>query len=158
MQAKRTIIFVALVLIGLRIGRRLMTDKEKEIDLLARTIYGESRGEGVEGMQAVANVIMNRVNAGKWYGRTVSEVVLKPYAFSCWNANDPNYSLIKTVNTSNGGFRLAKEIATTAYDGKLADLTGGATHYHAAGIFPYWAGSMQKTTIIGNHIFYKESV
>lgn len=34
--------------------------QSKEIDVLARTIYGEARGEGMQGMQAVANVVMNR--------------------------------------------------------------------------------------------------
>ena len=138
-----------------RIGRYVMADKKQEVDILSRTIYGESRGEGIEGMQAVANVVMNRVNAGKWYGTTVEDVCLKPYAFSCWNESDPNYNLIKTVNENNSGFKLAKEIATDAYNGNLADITNGATHYHAAGITPYWAGSMQKTVIIGNHVFYK---
>ena len=133
-----------------------MTDDKKQIDLLARTIYGEARGEGVEGMQAVANVIMNRVNAGKWYGRTVSEVVLKPYAFSCWNENDANYNIIRNINDNNGYFGVAKTLATAAYNGNLQDITKGATHYHAAGITPYWAGSMQKTVIIGNHVFYRE--
>lgn len=156
-KTKKAIFFLVILAVALRIGRRIMTDDEKQIDLLARTIYGESRGEGVPGMQAVANVIMNRVNAGSWYGRTVGEVVLKPYAFSCWNKNDPNYSLITTVDENNSGFRLAKSIATDAYNGKLADLTNGATHYHAAGSTPYWADSMIKTVVIGNHVFYKET-
>lgn len=155
-RTKKTLFLLVFLAVALRIGRRVMTDDEKQIDLLARTIYGESRGEGVEGMQAVANVIMNRVNAGRWYGRTVSEVVLKPFAFSCWNENDPNYNLVKKVDENNTGFKWAKSIAIDAYNGKLADITKGATHYHAAGFTPYWAGSMTKTVIIGNHVFYKE--
>ncbi|MGN1091616.1 MAG: cell wall hydrolase [Alphaproteobacteria bacterium] len=132
-----------------------MTDKEKEIDLMARTMWGEARGEGIRGMQAVANVIMNRVNAGRWYGRTVEDVVLKPYQFSCWNANDPNLPKLKSVNEKDTQFSNAKGLARLAYEDNLVDITGGATHYHAAGITPYWANAMNKTAVIGNHAFYK---
>ena len=31
---------------------------------LAKTLWGEARGEGKKGMQAVANVVMNRVQKG----------------------------------------------------------------------------------------------
>lgn len=133
-----------------------MTDKKREIDLMARTVWGEARGEGLRGMQAVANVIMNRKNAGMWYGRTVEDVVLKPYQFSCWNENDPNYSKIQKVTESDPAFENAKGLAKLAYEGDLLDITGGATHYHRAGTTPNWASSMQETTIIGNHIFYRE--
>ena len=37
-----------------------MIDKEA-IDIMAKTLYGEARGEGKEGQIAVANVIKNRV-------------------------------------------------------------------------------------------------
>ena len=40
-----------------------MTDRD--IEIMAKTIYGEARGEGEEGMEAVACVIMNRYNARK---------------------------------------------------------------------------------------------
>lgn len=141
---------------GWRMIRKELTDENREIDLMARTIYGEARGEGGTGMQAVANVIMNRVNAGKWYGRTVEDVVLKPYQFSCWNENDPNRKVIRDITTSNSVFANAKNISKQAYLGLLPDITGGATNYHAAGIRPAWAASMTKTAVIGNHIFYKE--
>ena len=58
-------------------GRKALIDDNNEIDLLARTIWGEARGEGQTGMQAVANVIMNRVKKGGWWGATVQDVVLK---------------------------------------------------------------------------------
>ena len=51
--------------------RKQMIDDNGEIDLLARTIWGEARGDGYTGMKAVANVIMNRVQKGSWYGKTV---------------------------------------------------------------------------------------
>ena len=158
---KKTVTAVLLILPfswwGYRMARKYaFTDKNREIDLLARTIYGEARGEGNRGMQAVANVIMNRVNAGKWYGQTVEDVVLKPRQFSCWNENDPNRSTIQSVTTSNTVFAGAVSLAKLAYAGTLPDITGGATHYHVATITPTWAGELTQTVKIGNHIFYKE--
>ena len=49
---------------------------EKETDILARTIYGEARGESISGMEAVASVVLNRVAFAKrrgrfWWGKFV---------------------------------------------------------------------------------------
>lgn len=126
---------------------------ENQVDYMARTIYGEARGEGMQGMQAVGNVIMNRVKQGGWYGASVKDVVLKPYQFSCWNEGDPNRQ--KILNATDAQLATARSIAEKIIDGILGDITGGATHYHAKSINPYWAASMTKTVTIGNHIFYK---
>ena len=63
---------------------------------LAKTIYGEARGESVETMLAVGWVIRNRLQA-KRYGNSYKDVVLQPKQFSCWNKDDPNYKVIKGV-------------------------------------------------------------
>ena len=89
-------------------GKNIMTDKNEQIDAMARTAWGEARGEGKEGMQAVLNVIMNRVQAGSWYGATPKEVCQKPAQFSVWNKSDPNYSPMLKVNDSDSNFALAK--------------------------------------------------
>ena len=61
---------------------------------LAKTIYGEARGESIETMFAVGWVIRNRLQAGR-YGDTYKDVVLQSKQFSCWNVGDPNYKKIK---------------------------------------------------------------
>lgn len=133
----------------------ILTSSADEIDLLARTAWGEARGEGAEGMKAVVNVIMNRVNRGGWYGSTVSDVVLKPKQFSCWNESDINYNATKNVTEEDADFYWLKNvIAPKALAGNLPDNTGGATHYHAAYITPAWASTLTQTAKIGNHIFY----
>jgi hypothetical protein len=74
-----------------------MTATEKDRDILARTIFGEARGEGVAGQIAVAWTIRNRVNDGKdksWWGEGYAGVCQKPYQFSCWNKNDPNFAYL----------------------------------------------------------------
>lgn len=136
------------------IKKTLLINPNAEIDTLARTLWGEARGDGVRGMQAVANVITNRVNRGGWYGATYQEVCLKPYQFSCWLDTDPNYEKLLRVNEKDSQFAQAVQIAKKAYNGELPDITGGAVNYHAKSVNPYWAKSMSKTATIGNHIFY----
>ncbi len=58
-----------------------------DLELLARTIKCEAGGEGETGMQAVASVIMNRVNItyGE-YGRLnkdIRSILYQPYQFDC---------------------------------------------------------------------------
>lgn len=135
-------------------------NKGRATDILARTIWGEARGERITGKEAVASVILNRVavakkNGGFWWGNTIEQVCLKPYQFSCWNKNDPNFAKLQVVNVSNKEFAICLRIARRAIHGVLKDVTGGATHYHTKTIQPKWA--MNATTIadIGHHVFYK---
>ncbi len=128
---------------------------EQEIDVLARTLWGEARGEGSGGMQAVANVVMRRVKIGGWWGNSVIEVCQKPYQFSSWNKDDPNYKRLLSVDENDIHFSAAQSIAERAVCGALDDITGGADHYHAAGIYPMWIKGQRPVSVIGNHIFYK---
>ena len=60
-----------------------------DVDILARTIYGEARGETDEGKRAVGLCILNRYKSKKWFSaNTIAEVCQKPLQFSCWNKND----------------------------------------------------------------------
>lgn len=135
-------------------------DPGREIDVLARTLWGEARGEGSLGMQAVAAVIMNRAAISKkhrnfWWGRTVTEICLKPYQFSCWNTNDPNLEKLRRVDDRDLYFSTALRIARRAISFTLDDPTAGATHYHAAGITPPWAAQAKPCAVLGRHIFYR---
>jgi len=63
-----------------------MTSTDKDRDILARTLWGEARGEGLAGQIAVAWTIRNRVFDGKaksWWGEGYAGVCLKPWQFSC---------------------------------------------------------------------------
>ena len=53
---------------------------------LARTVYGEARGESDQGRAAVAHVVLNRFRSDKWFSAgTIEAVCRKPSQFSCWN-------------------------------------------------------------------------
>lgn len=131
-------------------------------DILARTLYGEARGEPVRGKEAVAAVVMNRVRRARaaggtyWWGGTVEEVCRRPWQFSCWNAGDPNRTKITTVAADNKVFQTCQRIARRALAGTLADPTGGATHYHAKAANPPWARGKAPSAEIGGHLFYSD--
>lgn len=138
----------------------IVDQKELEIDLLARTIWGEARGEGTNGMRAVACVIMNRLKIaqkknGFWWGDNLTEICRKPYQFSAWNNDDPNRSLMEKVDKNNAVFSAALRIARRAVYGDLPDETKGATHYHRIGITPIWTHKEKPVEVIGKHIFYR---
>ena len=131
------------------------------VDVLARTIWGEARAESPEGMEAVACVVLNRVKVAQarggkyWWGNDIISVCQKPYQFSCWNRSDPNYRKLVDVSARDKKFVTCQRIARRAVAGALQDKTGGATHYHADYITPFWAEGETPTIIIGRHIFYK---
>lgn len=128
-----------------------------EADLLARCIWGEARGERVEGKLAIAYVVLNRAKAGSWYGRSISDVILKPYQFSCFNADDPNLAQILKLSPHSPEFSFCKAIAEMATEKDLTnDPTGGATHYHTVNVKPSWATKLVFLCRIGNHLFYRE--
>ena len=53
-----------------------------DIDLMAKLVYCESRGEPFEGKIAVASVVLNRVMSPK-FPNTIKEVIFQKNAFSC---------------------------------------------------------------------------
>ena len=134
--------------------------KAMEVDILARTLWGEARGEGGRGMHAVCNVVLNRfaLSAAEditWWGVDLVTICQKPYQFSCWNPDDPNRSKLMAVDEGNAEFSTATRIARRAVYGDLNDITGGATHYHHYQIIPYWAENKLSSAQIGHHIFYR---
>lgn len=131
-------------------------DQAFALDVLARTLWGEARGEGQIGMEAVACVILNRAAKPGWWGRSVAEVCLRPWQFSCWNADDPNRAKLLSVDDADPAFRLALDIAGRALAGSLPDCTGKATHYHARHVMPGWAKGHTACAMIGRHAFYND--
>lgn len=129
-----------------------LVNNAKDLEVLARTIYGEARSENRAGREAVAIVILNRVAAGQWRP-TVKGVCLQDKQFSCWNANDPNRAKALAANAENSAYMACIDVAEAALAGQLGNLNG-ANHYHTNGVTPYWSASMQQVASIGAHKFF----
>ena len=126
------------------------------VDIMARTLWGEARGEGLPGITAVACVILNRANNPRWWGKDVVDVCWKPYQFSCWNENDPNRAKLLAVTTDDIQFRLCLDVARRAISDTLPDPTGNADSYYDISIpTPNWANGADRTYAVGDLRFYR---
>ncbi|WP_249218780.1 cell wall hydrolase [Falsirhodobacter algicola] len=121
---------------------------------LAEAVYFEARGETLKGQFAVAEVILNRVDA-KDYPDTVCAVVTQgedgpgcQFSFICDGKPE--------IVTEEGAYEQAGQIASLMLAGAPRGLTLGATHFHTRAVNPGWASRLPKTATIGGHIFYRE--
>jgi hypothetical protein len=65
----------------------------RQRDLIIRTIAAESSGKTLQEGQGIANVILNRIESGR-YGKTPEKVLFAKYQFEPWaNPNGPNYPM-----------------------------------------------------------------
>lgn len=130
-----------------------------DVLILARTIFGEARGEPEDGQEAVAEVVLNRSKSGR-YPSSVTEVCLQPSQFSCWNASDPNRKRIIGLMPNAGDERFEKclAIAAAALAGQHRQLSAKVLHYHATSISsPSWVRDSPQRVMerkIGHHLFY----
>ena len=126
------------------------------VQAAACTAWGEARGEGSRGMQAVLNVISNRAAHPGWWGHDVAGVCQAYAQFSCWDATDPNRAKLLTVTNADPQFREALVLAGCLVADHLPDLTGGADHYYDhRGPVPSWAKGRAYRCVIGHHTFYR---
>ena len=98
---------------------------DKNLDMLARILFSEAGVEGKAGMQAVANVVMNRIEdtkAGFGNFKEANKVISQKGAFSSYGNKDYN-------NPSGPNYDIAKQVARQALSKKLEDITGGALHF-----------------------------
>jgi spore germination cell wall hydrolase CwlJ-like protein len=123
------------------------------ITCLSRTIYWEARGEGAAGMEAIANVVMNRLGH-KGFPNTICEVVMQgrergACQFSWWcdgRSDDAK---------EDESYVIAKETARKALNRQLTDRTGGALYFHQRKATPGWSKEYIKTVEVGKFVFYK---
>lgn len=126
--------------------------------IVAKTLWAEAAGEGRIGMEAVAAVIGNRTRLRWRDKRDEAEVCLDYKQFSCWNTGSPLLVKMERVQRQpDAAWSDALDIAQLLLAGRLADCTGGATHYHASAMrrLPAWARDVRPCRTIGRHLFYR---
>ena len=136
----------------------VMTQLLAEHRCLSEVLYYEARGEGAQGEKAVAEVVFHRMNTGN-YGHSICAVVYEgaghpgcQFTFTC----NGDLTRSKQADAWRESEMLAAQILTGQVP--LHNATGGATNFHAVSVTPDWADTMDETTQIGNHIFYRGQV
>ena len=119
-----------------------------EQECLASAVYFESKGEPLEGQLAVAEVIINRKESGRFAG-TLCGVVKQRGQFSFVRGGR-----IPSVPKASEAWRKAVAIAQIAQE-DMADSAGSsALFFHADYVRPNWRG-LTRVAAVGNHIFYR---
>ena len=136
-----------------------------EDDVLALTLWGESRGESLEGRIAVACVIRNRASAESWYGHGIAGVCLKRWQFSCWlpQGGESNCrQLMAMANKTPGArfrnieYRECYWIAHGICASSVRDQVKRANHYYVDGTRkPKWAVGQTPVLQLGTHLFFR---
>ena len=148
------IAILSVVLIGNLFSKNLFTEKAiaasnsgttSDVQLLARAINGEARGEPYEGQVAVGAVILNRVKASN-FPNTISGVIYQPGAFTAVADGQINVALedestvVKAARDALNGW----------------DPTGGAIYYFNPDTATNkWIWSRPHIKTIGKHRFCK---
>lgn len=120
---------------------------------LSLAMYWEARGEGRRGMMAVGSVVLNRVQSHQ-FPNSICSVVYEggekpPCQFSWWCDGKSDQPRNKYSWTR------ARVIAADLLFDPPPDPTHGALFYHSKRIRVPWKRKRDRTTQIGNHIFYR---
>jgi spore germination cell wall hydrolase CwlJ-like protein len=120
---------------------------DEELRCLAGAVYFESRSESLAGQLAVAHVVINRAESGR-FPRTLCGVVYQKSQFSFVRGGQ-----MPAINTSHRQWRNAVAIAQIARDGSWQNAAPGALFFHARHVSPGW--NRPRIAQIDNHIFYR---
>ena len=112
-----------------------------DLNLLAKCVYAEARGEPYTGQVAVAAVVLNRVKSAS-FPNTIAGVIYQPYAFTA--VNDGQINL-----TPNSTAYKAAQDALNGWD----PTYGCLYYYNPATATSSWIWSRQTVVTIGKHVF-----
>ncbi|HEY3815031.1 MAG TPA: cell wall hydrolase [Caulobacteraceae bacterium] len=134
-----------------RLGAAL--DATRDLDCLTQAVYFEARGEGLAGMQAVAQVVLNRVRHPA-FPKTICGVVFQgagaggcQFSFAC------DGSMHRGVEAE--AWRRSRDVAAKALGGYVMTAVGNATHFHTVEVNPGWRSTMLRVAQVGTQIFYR---
>ena len=138
------------------------------VHCLALNMYHEARDQGTAGVLAVSAVVLNRVR-DKRFPNNICEVIYQGPVRESWKRNGIYFPIKNKCQFSwycdgksdtphnEKKFKKLLEISEEVLYNKMlfVDITDGALFYHADYITPGWAKTKQRTTEIGDHIFYR---
>jgi spore germination cell wall hydrolase CwlJ-like protein len=118
-----------------------------ELRCLAGAVYFESKGESLIGQLAVAHVVINRTESGR-FPRSICGVVHQPSQFSFVRRGKMPPIAMNSKQWSN-----AVAIAQIAQNDGWKNQAPGALFFHATHVSPGWKRA--RVARIDNHIFYR---
>jgi len=122
---------------------------DTEGNCLATAVYFESMGEPLEGQLAVAQVVMNRAQSGR-YPTSWCAVVKQKAQFSFVRSGR-----FPRIDPACQAWRKAQAIARIAAARMAEVLPADVLWYHADYVAPGWGRRLARVEKIGAHIFYR---
>lgn len=127
--------------LGMTLWSSGSSQSSNDLNLLARCVYAEARGEPYTGQVAVAAVVLNRVKNAS-FPNTIAGVIYQPYAFTA--VDDGQINL-----TPNSTAYKAAQDALNGWD----PTYGCLYYYNPATATSSWIWSRQTVLTIGKHVF-----
>jgi spore germination cell wall hydrolase CwlJ-like protein len=121
---------------------------EGEQACLAKAVYFEARSEPLKGQLAVADVILNRAESGK-YPTGICEVITQKAQFSFIQKGK-----FPEPNKASKAWRKAVAVARIAHAQAAQAVPQDVLWYHADYVAPVWRHGLARNEKIGVHIFY----
>jgi spore germination cell wall hydrolase CwlJ-like protein len=129
-------------------------DSARDLECLTQAVYYEARGESLQGQEAVAQVVLNRVRHPA-FPKTVCAVVFQgaaaghgcQFSFACDGSMHDR--------REPAAWRRAEGVAARALGGAVMAAVGKSTHFHAVGYGSQWDGDMIRVAQVGMHIFFR---
>ena len=133
---------------------RGQSDQQRSLQCLTEALYYEATSESDDGQRAVAQVILNRMRHPA-YPASVCGVIYQ--GAQRWMACQFSYACdgARGRLPSASGWARSRAIAAQALAGRVYAPVGLATHYHTWNVVPSWAHRLEKSAVVGAHIFYR---
>jgi hypothetical protein len=130
------------------------TDYARAVDCLASAIYYEAGAEPREGMEAVAQVILNRVRHPA-FPKSICGVIFQgqerrtgcQFSYTC------DGSMARRPSSS--AWENMRSVARSMIGGKVNAAVGWATHYHTDWVRPVWSSKLDKVAAVRTHLFFR---
>ncbi len=127
--------------IGLPTGSSSSSSYQSNVNLLARVISGEARGESYTGQVAIAAVVLNRVKHSS-FPSTIAGVIYQPGAFTAVSDGQIN------VTPPQSCYNAARD-ALNGWD----PTYGAIYYYNPVTATNSWIRTRRVITTIGKHVF-----
>ena len=132
-------------------------DKDKAINIVARTLWMEARGEGNIGLNMVMTVIWNRANGMPEH---LVEKCLERKQFSCWNdisnKTPSTYSITFPKSALKGAesstWNKCQSLAKSAIEGNFTPVNKEwNAYYNPDKCDPSWGSQLKGSQMVGHH-------
>lgn len=137
--------------------RAELKDRERKLLCMTKNVYWEAASEPAEGKLAVAQVVMNRTESGKFPADPCQVIMQKNVIYEkvlcqfSWYCEDNHKSKPVHQKLWNESMEASKMVLVDGF--RIPELKD-ALYYHADYVNPQW--NKKKITKIGRHIFYKD--